>query len=132
MVAEGEAAGLRPLWLQPQSRFLQSLGLDGWLRRLRAERLPQREHDANMMAMRDLVRQDRLGAFKVLVQEKGTGVSDPGQLASDLSLAADLSLPLLRPEHIRLLEGRYPYVAWGVEAVESKGTEDAALVRRIR
>ncbi len=112
VVAEGDAAGLRPLVLQSQSAFLRSLGLDGWLHRLHAEGLPQREHDANMMAMRDLVRSDGLGAFKVLVQEKGAGVGDPARLSPDAGLAAGLPVPLLRPEHIRLLEGRYPDGWW--------------------
>ncbi len=117
VLAEGKAAGLRPLALQTQSRFLRSLGLDGWMRRLRAERLPQQEHDANMMAMRDLVRPDGLGGFKVLAQEKGTGVGDRDQLASDSALVSGLPVPLLRPEHIRLLEGRYPHAGWLSERV---------------
>ena len=75
-------------------------------------RAPMDERDANMMAMRDLVRPDGLGAFKVLVQEKGSGVGDPPRLSPDAGLASGLPVPLLGAGHIRLLEGRYPDAIW--------------------
>jgi len=112
VVADGEAVGLRPVALWSQASFLRGLGLDSWMRRLRSEVQPQRERDANMMAMRDLVRPDGLGAFKVLVQEKGSGVGDPPRLSPDASPASGLPVPLLGAGHIRLLEGRYSDAIW--------------------
>ena len=77
----------------------------------RAQR--QEERDANRMGMLDLVRLEGLGGFKVLVQEKGTGITD----ADRLSPASDreLPLPLLGPDHLALMEARYPHAAWDPE-----------------
>jgi len=113
LVAEGEAAGLRPLALTTQALFLRGLGFDRWRQRLGAEGLTQQERDANRMGMLDLVRLEGLGGFKVLVQEKGTGITD----ADRLSPASDreLPLPLLGPDHLALMEARYPHAAWDPE-----------------
>jgi hypothetical protein len=72
--------------------------------------MPESRRRANLMGMRDLVTPEGFGGFRVLVQEKGTGLAElpdtPGPAAEDLPL------PLLRPEHMRLMEGRYPHLAW--------------------
>ena len=114
LVSHGEQAGLASLGAVTQAGFLRGLGLDRWLQRLRSEDLRQRERDANMMGMLDLVRPEGLGRFRELVQEKGTGVADPGLLQgdSDTSEAGDPPLPLLRPDHIPLMAGRYPQTSW--------------------
>ena len=119
---EGDQLGLRPLWLGTQSQFLRCLGLDKWLRRLRVRRMSQVERDSNAMAMRDLISADGLGGFKVLIQEKNTGVSDPEHLfqSANESEAADstdggLPLPLLGPDHVALMAGRYPHSQWQPE-----------------
>ena len=119
VVREGEAVGLRPWGLTTQAQYLRGLGLDRWLGRLRVEGLPQRERESNAMAMRDLVRPDGLGGFKVLVQEKGLGnaglsrLPPLGELDGEAEEMADsLPIPLLRPEHVPLMEGRYPHAAW--------------------
>ena len=75
-----------------------------------------------MMAMRELVRPDGLGAFKVLVQEKGTEITRLGELSPSKAppsesggWADDLPVPLLRPQHVPLMEGRYPHLTWDFE-----------------
>ena len=119
IVGEGVAAGLRPVGLSTQALFLRSLGLGRWLRELRTEQLSQRERDANMMGMRDLVSPEGLGRFRVLVQEKGVGTSALDRLLSSESSpdeagppAEHLPVPLLRAEHMPLMEGRYPHAGW--------------------
>ena len=63
---------------------------------------------ANLMAMRELVKPQGLGGFKVLVQAKGDvsteRLEETGPVLEEL--------PLLTDEHVRLLEGRYPHLAW--------------------
>ena len=117
LVSLGAQAGLASLWSGTQNGFLRGLGLDRWLQRLRSEDLGQRERDANMMGMRDLIRPDGLGRFRVLLQEKDTGVADPGliQARLDESEFDGLPLPLLRSDHAPLLEGRYPQTTWLID-----------------
>jgi hypothetical protein len=63
-----------------------------------------------MMSMLDLVRPEGLGGFKVLMQQKGTGVDSIESLTPQA--ASPLDPPLLGPENVPLLEGRYPQEAW--------------------
>ncbi len=118
LASAGEAAGLRTVGMCTQAEFLSGLGIQQWLRTLRTEPLTQRERDANMMAMRELVEPDGFGGFKVLVQEKGTGVTDIGQLFPLMSTAdgaGPFPVPLLGREHLPLIDGRYPHAGWQME-----------------
>ena len=122
LISGGNAIGLRPIGLCTQAHLLRGLGLEEWVRRLRTKHLTQRNRDANMMAMRELVRPDGLGAFKVLVQEKGTEITRLGELSPSKAppsesggWADDLPVPLLRPQHVPLMEGRYPHLTWDFE-----------------
>ena len=108
VVEEGRRTGLRPLSLRSQARFLRDMGLSGWLDRMRREPMAESRRMANLMAMRELVKPEGLGGFKVLVQSKGDvaaeRLDEAGPIAEEL--------PLLTEEHARLLEGRYPHLAW--------------------
>ena len=115
VASEGLSLGLNSLGLRTQSQFLRSLGLTTMLEALRVKQLGQRERNANMMAMRELVKPDGLGSFKVLVQERSSGVKDLNELAPPKSALDETDVPLLRPEHITLLEGRYPHLAWDID-----------------
>ena len=120
IASAGEAAGLMTVGLMSQAAFLQGLGLDRLLRKLRTERLLQTERDANMMAMRQLASPDGLGSFRVLVQEKDTGIEDVAELMPQdetSGIADDPVLPLLRPEHLALMGGRYPHATWEPQAL---------------
>ena len=109
---EGRAAGLSPLGYVTQCRLLERLGIRRMLERLRTSDLTQRERDANRLAMMELIRPDGLGGFKVLVQEKGTGVVSLDELYPGDERVADLAAPLLREGRLRLMEARYPHLAW--------------------
>ena len=136
MVSEGEVSGLRPVGMCTQAQLLYGLGLEAWLGRLRAEGLTQRQRDANAMAMRELVKPDGLGGFKVLVQEKGTGITDLGQLGILKEPAVErgqwtesLHVPLLGADHVPLMEGRYPHAGWQGEGLWPQGEERLAPPR---
>ncbi len=111
VISEGEALGLRPLTLMPQSSFLKGLGFQAMLDRLKTAQLSRRELSANTMAMLELVKPEGLGGFSVLVQERGSGVGDYLDLTPAPDAAFDLPIPLRGPEHAPLLEGRYPHLA---------------------
>ena len=108
VVEEGRRAGLWALSLQSQARFLRDMGLDGLLERVSREPMPESRRMANLMAIRELVKPQGLGGFKVLVQAKGDvaveRLEETGPVLEEL--------PLLTDEHVRLLEGRYPHLAW--------------------
>ena len=70
IVRQGRTHGLTPIGITTQRRFLNNLGLDLFVRKLRALGLSQGELDANRMGMLDLARPGGMGDFKVLVQGK--------------------------------------------------------------
>ena len=115
VAAEGESRGLKRIGLVSQSEFLTGLEFDELLHGLRAMELGQRQRDANVMAARQLVDPAGLGGFKVLVQERGTGITDMAQLAPGRPALDDAEVPLLTDEHVPLLEGRYPHLTSDVE-----------------
>ena len=112
IIGGGILAGLDPVALVSQAGWLKGLGFDGMLRRLRESDLSQLDMRANMMSMLDLVRPEGLGGFKVLLQQKGTGVDSIDPLTRGAGPPATLDPPILGPENVPLLEGRYPQEAW--------------------
>ena len=103
---EGRELGLNTLGYVTQRQFLERLGIGRMLELLQTGDLAQQERDANRLAMIELIRPDGLGGFKVLVQEKGTDVVSLDERVS--SLVA----PSLQAGRLRLMEARYPHLAW--------------------
>ena len=115
IASEGWSLGLISLGLLTQSHFLRGLGFQRMLERLREHKLSQRERNANRMATLELAKPDGLGNLKVLIQERATGIKDLSQLLPDTSSMDETEVPLLRPDHIPLMEGRYPHLAFEPE-----------------
>ena len=110
--AEGALEGLNALEFTTQGRFLTDMGIGEMMLRLRELSLSQYDSNANIMALRELVKPDGLGAFKVLIQEKGTSISSGSQLRPSQSMREGLIAPLLSDRHMPLMEGRYPHTTW--------------------
>ena len=108
--SEGEALGLKVLALLTQATFLRRLGLGRMVQRLRGMKLDQHQRGANMMAMLELAKPEGLGGFRVLIQERGTGVRDGEHLVPGVAPEEEIEVPLLGPQHVPLLEGRYPHL----------------------
>ena len=115
--SEGASSGLRTVSYMTQAEYLRGLGFDEMLHQIRAMNLRPGERNPNLIAMRELVNQDGVGGFKVLIQEKGTGLSSYEGLSrfnGDTTLPAP---PAKSPEHIPLMEGRYPHQEWNLDAL---------------
>ncbi len=117
VVNEGRVAGLTPMGLLTQADYLDELGMRPWAEGLHRLDIPQHERDANSMAMRELVKPDGLGGFRVLVQEKGSGLSHIEETFPSLQRLDDLPVPLLKGDHVPLLEGRYPQTTWELNSL---------------
>jgi hypothetical protein len=66
------------------------------------------EREANLMALKELVKPDGLGRFLVLIQQKGAGVRSFEELIPDASRIQSLDAPILKAEHTPLHAGRFP------------------------
>jgi SAM-dependent MidA family methyltransferase len=112
---EGRAVGLNSLGLLTQAEYLNNLGLQAWIEKLQDTKISPHERDANAMAMRQLVKTDGLGGFRVLVQEKGTTMESVEAAFPSPERIDDLPVPLLQRDHVPLLKGRYPQTTWEVK-----------------
>ncbi len=111
VVDAGRRNSLELLGFARQGQFLHQLGLGSMQRRLARLGLPQYAAQANRAGMLDLARLGGLGDFGVLAQSKNVAPSELwGFKGSDdaAELVELLPVPLLTPQHLSLLEGRYP------------------------
>lgn len=109
----GEELGLRSNpWLR-QREFLLDLGLGEFLEGLPRLRLGQEELYANRLAMLELIREEGLGGFGVLLQTKGVGLDLPVRRCG----ISELPVPRLSPQHVPLMLSRYPDYAFDAAAL---------------
>ena len=72
LIERGASAGLRPVFLTTQAEFLTSLGI---------RRFERGETRTNVRALRRLTQPDGLGGFRVLVQDKDSGITSSADIA---------------------------------------------------
>ncbi|MSQ32664.1 MAG: SAM-dependent methyltransferase [Dehalococcoidia bacterium] len=112
LVNAARRSGLTEAGYTTQADFLTNLGIGTFLRKL--ESMPLGQHDimANGMGMRELIKEDGIGKFKVLALSKGI---EPEQLSGFTAdaLKPDMPpvkhVPLLTRRHTSLMQGKYPH-----------------------
>lgn len=123
VISHGQDKGIRTLGFIRQAEFMQSFGLKHFMQRLRINPLTLQQQQVNMMGMRELMKPNGLGDFKVLIQEKGTNVARFEQIFQPSAVLRSevmekLPLPLVTPDHTSLFAGRYPHSMWEPEAYD--------------
>ena len=103
----GRKFGFHPLTFMTQSQYLKNLGIDVWIGNLRRSDYASEEQEANLFGMRDLIRPEGLGGFKVLIQYKGADIAGQDPLPTDIPLS-EQHPPLLSDRHLELALARYP------------------------
>ena len=125
VMRQGEATGLETLGFITQREFLMNLGLEAFLRALRQRAKgapPASQRRANVRGMQELIREDGLGAFRVLAMGKRVGMPQLHGFNADNPLrrrlegdVARLPVPLSTPHHMpfgRAFPGREMEVNW--------------------
>ena len=121
----GEERGLTVSAFTTQREFLLNLGLGGLVESLAGMGLSQRERDSNRMGMLELAKPGGMGDFRVMAQTKGLeegvellGFSPDGVMRKGTPDASGLPpAPLLSSQHLDLMAGRYPHLAWEWEGM---------------
>ena len=101
LIEEGRAVGLRPVFLTTQAEFLHSLSFNDMEMSVRESDCDREEKSANLSAIRDLVNPNGLGRFRVLVQEKTTGIRRSSDLLPKAEDLRDLRSPPLSTRHLQ-------------------------------
>ena len=108
----GREENIQTLCITNQSTFLRDHGFGSFIGQLRNMDLDESEKQTNRVGMMELVKSPGLGDFKVMIQEKNTGVANPKELSPHPDAISATQLPLLKRHHINLMESRYPHLAW--------------------
>ena len=108
----GRAAGLNSVEYTTQAELLGNLGIRNMMEQVRSANISQHERSANIVGLRELLKPEGLGGFKVMIQEKGTNATLGSQVGSRDARWGELSVPLLSSRHMPLMEGRYPHTSW--------------------
>ena len=114
LIAAGLDTGLRPVFLTTQAEFLQSLGLGAMVASLRKRNIDRATETANLRAMSELVKLDGLGKFRVLVQEKNSGIGRSSDLLPHPGHLAGLRTPLMNANHL-YAESDNPYTGSSID-----------------
>ena len=107
LIAAGLNAGLRPVFLTTQAEFLESLGFGAMLASMRASDVERPVKLANLRAMRELTLPDGLGKFRVLAQEKNSGLTRSSDLLPNPNLYSGLRAPIMTANHLYTLASGY-------------------------
>ncbi len=110
LISSGDYYGLNSLMLGTQSEYLKKIGFMKIFNMMRNTNLNLIEKQANLMGMLELIRPEGLGSFKILIQEKDTGISEFAQLLPNEEIDSRNKLPILQSHHMPLLQGKYPYL----------------------
>ena len=110
LISEGDYYGLNPIMLGTQSEYLKKMGFMKIYNTLRNTDMNLVEKQANMMGMLELIRPEGLGSFKILIQEKGSGISEFTELLPIVETNFRTKLPILESHHMPLLQGKYPHL----------------------
>ena len=121
----GEERGLTVVGFTTQREFLLNLGLGRLVESLAGMGLSQRERDANRMGMLELAKPGGMGDFRVMAQARGLegglellGFSPDSVMRKGTPGGSELpSAPLLSSQHLDLMAGRYPHLAWEWEGM---------------
>lgn len=110
LASAAKEAGLDVMGHTSQAEFLRSLGIDPLVDRLAA--LRPRGYQSGRLAMRELVKPDGLGAFRVMAL--GMNVAHPElwgfhHSEEPAELVGKMPVPAPTPDHVDLLAGRYPW-----------------------
>ena len=116
VIKAGYKAGLYSVGLTSQEQFLLNLGLRVFLEAMTDRRLDYQQYLANRFAMRELIRPEGMGDFKVVIQGKGTnvmslyGLIPNNEKVRELKARKDeINFPLLTQEHAPLMSAKYPH-----------------------
>ena len=110
LIDEGRAGGLRPVFLTTQGEFLDSLGYARMEESLGEVGIGAVERHSNLRAMRRLVDPEGLGRFRVLVQDKDSGLSRGEELVPPAESVAGLVAPVPGDRHLPVSPGSFD---WG-------------------
>ena len=112
--------GFNTIQMINQKTFLESLGFNNLLERLRNLNIPRQELMQNQFSMLELTSTKGFGEFKVLIQEKDTSTINKDLENKKKKFTSDLiDVPLMNKSNIDLLSAKYPHSNWQPNTYES-------------
>jgi len=109
IIDKGNLHGLKAICYMLQSTYLNYLGFKKMLNDISKYELTQYEYYTNRIAMMELVKNQGLGGFKVLIQEMNTRVLDSNSLLNISYDEINFRAPILNSNYLNLADSRYSH-----------------------
>jgi len=110
LISESERFDLQSLYIMNQREFLSGWGVENWIDDIRVKKISQNVLYSNLVGIRQLMRDDGFGQFKVLIQYIGKEIDSLGSILPDETSANGYPVPMLTGKHADYLGSKYPHV----------------------
>ena len=101
---------MQQLHILNQQEFLSRWGVENWIDDIRVKKISQNVLHSNLVGIRQLMRDDGFGQFKVLIQYIGKEIDSLGSILPDETSANGYPVPMLTGKHADYLGSKYPHV----------------------
>ena len=110
LINRSERSNLQQLYMLNQQEFLSRWGVENWIDDIRVKKISQNVLHSNLVGIRQLMRDDGFGQFKVLIQYIGKEIDSLGSILPDETSANGYPVPMLTGKHADYLGSKYPHV----------------------
>ena len=110
LINQSERFGLKSLYISDQREFLSRWGVDNWVDDIRLKKINRNVLNSNLVGLRQLLRDDGFGIFKVLIQYSGQESDSLGDILPDEATSNGYPVPMLTDKHADYLSSKYPHI----------------------
>ena len=110
LINQSERFNLKSIYISNQREFLSRWGVDNWVDDIRFKKINQKVLNSNLVGVRQLMRDDGFGQFKVLIQYSGEEVDRLGDILPAEATSNGYPVPMLGDKHADYLGSKYPHV----------------------
>ena len=111
LISQSENFGLRSLYFLNQREYLSRWGVENWIDGIRMKKVSQNVLNRNLVGIRQLVRDDAFGQFKVLIQYIGEESERLDSIFPAKEYSKSYPAPMLTNKHADYLSSKYPHIA---------------------
>tara|TARA_A100001037_G_scaffold9788_2_gene9622 strand:- start:3717 stop:4919 length:1203 start_codon:yes stop_codon:yes gene_type:complete len=111
LISQSENFGLRSLYFLNQKEYLNRWGVENWIDGIRMKKVSQNVLNRNLVGIRQLVRDDAFGQFKVLIQYIGEESDRLDSILPTKEYSKSYPAPMLTNKHADYLSSKYPHIA---------------------
>ena len=110
LISQSECCDLQSLYIFNQREYLSRWGVENWIDDIRVKKISKNVLNTNLVGIRQLIRDDGFGQFKVLIQYIGKEVDSIGAILPIKPHRNGYPAPMLSSKHADYLGSKYPHI----------------------